>query len=54
MEASRRLFETETSDFHCIWQGFIVSSTWQARGNLFLKGRDLSDKGDLLTCRCTL
>ena len=54
MEASRRLFETETSDFHCIWQGFIVSSPWQARGNLLLKGRDFSDKGDLLTRRCTL
>ena len=53
MEAGRRLFETETSDFHCIWQGFIVSSPWQARGDLLLKGRDFSDKGDLLTRRCT-
>ena len=54
MEASGRLFETETSDFHCIWQCFITSSTWQARGDLLLKGRDFSDKGDLLTRRCTL
>ena len=54
MEASRRLFETETSDFHCIWQGFRESSPWQARGDLLLKGCDFSDKGDLLTRCCTL
>ena len=54
MEASRRLFETETSDFHCIWQGFRESSLWQISFDLLLKGCDLSDKGDLLTRRCTL